>query len=391
MTSTPNRATSLSSSSRLPGLRAAFGGFSTPTKTDMKSYPRPPHDFAHNRSFELRLKNAEIMMAQERDKQQQLPKQRRWVTRRNEKSSSSFQSGEKNVSKLAECNRIAVYTSRPAPVPPTPAASPPYVCTDCSTTTVMNTSGLSETGDSGIFTSSYHSDHDTDQSIRLSVSQSFGKSFPDIHEDSEVPENDMDDHVDIFDDKISTSKSFSLSSSYTSGTTISSKYRSDFAPVKPKRSMITSYSNVNITNYSDNSSNSNSIRSNNNSNVRARVQMFESMSSSGGRKQSVSRKSTLSSTKSTNGIKVARTRKDIDSKLNEDKKKMSCTPNRTVANAARREASSTRVGAVMSSSPTSAPPPVMSISSSSSAASCGYKDFLIDDDYIDQQQLTFYK
>merc|ERR1719367_2401778 len=130
MTSTPNRATSLSSSSRLPGLRAAFGGFSTPTKTDMKSYPRPPHDFAHNRSFELRLKNAEIMMAQERDKQQQLPKQRRWVTRRNEKSSSSFQSGEKNVSKLAECNRIAVYTSRPAPVPPTPttAASPPYVC-----------------------------------------------------------------------------------------------------------------------------------------------------------------------------------------------------------------------------------------------------------------------
>ena len=33
------------------------------------------------------------------------------------------------------------------------------------------------------------------------------------------------------------------------------------------------------------------------------------------------------------------------------------------------------------------PAPVMSISSSSSATSCGYKDFLIDDDYIDQQQL----
>ena len=33
----------------------------------------------------------------------------------------------------------------------------------------------------------------------------------------------------------------------------------------------------------------------------------------------------------------------------------------------------------------------MSISSSSSATTCGYKDFLIDDDYIDQQQLTFTK
>ena len=36
--------------------------------------------------------------------------------------------------------------------------------------------------------------------------------------------------------------------------------------------------------------------------------------------------------------------------------------------------------------PSSTPGPVMSISSSSSA-SCGYKDFLIDDDYVDQPQL----
>ena len=34
-----------------------------------------------------------------------------------------------------------------------------------------------------------------------------------------------------------------------------------------------------------------------------------------------------------------------------------------------------------------APAPIMTVSSSSSAASCGYKDFLIDDDYKDQQQL----
>ena len=45
-------------------------------------------------------------------------------------------------------------------------------------------------GDSGIFTSSYHSEQDSDPTFRLSVSQSFGKSFPDISEDGEdVPDS----------------------------------------------------------------------------------------------------------------------------------------------------------------------------------------------------------
>ena len=192
--------TTLSTSSQLPGLKAAFGGYSRPTKTDLRNFPRPQHDFAYNRSFELRLKNSEILMAQERYKQEQnqlqLPKQRSWVTRRADKSDLPY--GLKNVSKLAECNRIAVYNSCPAPT-----ASPPNMYADCSNNTVMNTSGLSETGDSGIFTSSYHSDHgNMDHSMRMLGSQSFDKSFPDIHEDSKVLDTNMDNQNDFLNEKM---------------------------------------------------------------------------------------------------------------------------------------------------------------------------------------------
>ena len=100
--------------------------------------------------------------------------------------------------------------------------------------------------------------------------------------------------------------------------------------------MVTSYSNINIPMATPEKENKGVSAS-----VRSRVKMFESMSTDG---------------KSVRSIRQVK-----------------------------RGTSEERVTKVEAPTPT--PAPVMSISSSSSATSCGYKDFLIDDDYIDQQQL----
>ena len=133
---------------QLPGLKAAFGPY-TRTRTDMRQIlgqtsashqaQRPAPEFAHNRSFELRLKQTETLIA-EREKQQQQqqqPKQqRKWVSRKLEsRQSSVVTSGDPSgtrgmvssniggselrsrveqsvaVSRLAESNRMAVFRS----------------------------------------------------------------------------------------------------------------------------------------------------------------------------------------------------------------------------------------------------------------------------------------
>ena len=117
-----------------------------------------PHEFAHNRSFELRLKNtAEVML--QKEKQQQLQQQqqqqskqregnqRRWVTKKMESKakvstekfsniSSSGVTRQDNISKLAESNRLAVFRSEPVPL----VAASQYVCNDCNVSDAMNSS-----------------------------------------------------------------------------------------------------------------------------------------------------------------------------------------------------------------------------------------------------------
>ena len=187
-------------------------------------------------------------------------------------------------------------------------------------------------GDSGIFTSSFHSEQDSDPSFRLSVSQSFGKSFPDISEDGE----DVPDGRELPGDHEGLSDHMRLSTSFTGPSTDQSQASPGQAPAKPRRTMVTSYSNINIAMAAPEKETKGVSAS-----VRSRVKMFESMSTDG---------------KSVRSIREAK-----------------------------RGASEERMAKVEAPTPT--PAPVMSISSSSSATSCGYKDFLIDDDYIDQQQL----
>ena len=86
-------------------------------------------------------------------------------------------------------------------------------------------------GDSGIFTSSYHSEQDSDPTFRLSVSQSFGKSFPDISEDGEDVPDGREEEGDLM----------RLSSSFTGPSSDQS-----LAPAKPRRTMVTSYSNIQL-------------------------------------------------------------------------------------------------------------------------------------------------
>ena len=86
-------------------------------------------------------------------------------------------------------------------------------------------------GDSGIFTSSYHSEQDSDPTFRLSVSQSFGKSFPDISEDGEDVPDGREEEGDLM----------RLSSSFTGPSSDLS-----LAPAKPRRTMVTSYSNIQL-------------------------------------------------------------------------------------------------------------------------------------------------
>ena len=158
------------------------------------------------------------------------------------------------------------------------------------------------------------------------MSQSFGKSFPDISEDGEdVPDGREEEEGDLM----------RLSSSFTGPSSDHSLGTSpSLAPAKPRRTMVTSYSNINLPATPE------TRRQVTCSSVRSRVKMFESMTTDG---------------------KSARSLREAKS-VSDDKAKVETAPTPT-------------------------PAPMMSISSSSSATSCGYKDFLIDDDYIDQQQL----
>ena len=205
-----------------------------------------------------------------------------------------------------------------------------------------------------MFSSSFYSDQDQTESLfRLSMSQSFGKSFPDITEDESEVTDAVQETVVHQLNSAKLSSSFPIQSAAPTAPT---------APAKPKRSMITSYSN-------------NSLHSSSSS-VRARVQQFESMSGN-----------TISSRRSntyqkTNMVTENRKCESKYKRIVVDSKKKDLTPTSSTPNHC-----IPTPPPVMSSS-ISTPAPIMSISSSSSATSCGYKDFLIDDDYIDQQQLT---
>ena len=171
-----NRLTTAAPPPQLPGLKAAFGPY-TRTRTDMRQVlgqsqgpsqvQRPAPEFAHNRSFELRLRQTESLIAerekQQQQQQQQQPKQqRKWVSRKLE-TQRPVSSGTRGVvtciggqgselrmrveqsvavSRLAESNRMAVFRSEPSPLTSAGgSAASQYVCSDCSSD-MMNTSAL---------------------------------------------------------------------------------------------------------------------------------------------------------------------------------------------------------------------------------------------------------
>ena len=84
--------------------------------------------FAHNRSFELRLKSAEENLSRAASEEQKELRQRRWLVRRtetkhrlgsyssNSRSSQDQTRAEQNIAKLAQSNKIAVYHSEPKPL-----------------------------------------------------------------------------------------------------------------------------------------------------------------------------------------------------------------------------------------------------------------------------------
>ena len=81
--------------------------------------------FAHNRSFELRLKSAEETLSRAASEEEKEVKQRRWLTRRTEtrqrlvgQKVSDQTKTEQNISRLAQSNKIAVHHSDPKPVRP---------------------------------------------------------------------------------------------------------------------------------------------------------------------------------------------------------------------------------------------------------------------------------
>ena len=177
------------------------------------------------------------------------------------------------------------------------------------------------------------------------MSQSFGKSFPEINEDAKEEDGDLL-AADLFpEDRMRASKSFTAAPA------------PGPAPAKPKRSMVTSYSNINL-------SSPRAVQlqpapgQGGTSSVRARVRMFESMSSSSARVQG--------STKQSASL---------------------APPPATRATAVEKKERRGGGGDGQRKQEQPSPAPIMSVSSSSSAASCGYKDFLIDDDYKDQQQI----
>ena len=110
------------------------------------------------------------------------------------------------------------------------------------------------------------------------MSQSFGKSFPEINEDAKEEDGDLL-AADLFpEDRMRASKSFTAAPA------------PGPAPAKPKRSMVTSYSNINL-------SSPRAVQpqpapgQGGTSSVRARVRMFESMSSSSARVQGSTKQS----------------------------------------------------------------------------------------------------
>ena len=117
----------------------------------MRVLTRGPQEFAHNRSFELRLKNAENNRMMMKEKEKKTPtitstKQRKWVSRRAEPRTGitsdvvqqrPFGSDLDKVSRLAESNRLAVLQS--APVSSSPVNNN-FVCSDCNTSDLMNSS-----------------------------------------------------------------------------------------------------------------------------------------------------------------------------------------------------------------------------------------------------------
>ena len=123
---------------QLPGLKAAFSNanysrwyFSilfihrnVPSERSSVE-KRPLHVFAHNRSFELRLKSAEENLSRAASEEEKDVKQRRWLTRRIETRQrlpgprvSDQTKTEENISKLAHSNKIALQHSEAKPVRP---------------------------------------------------------------------------------------------------------------------------------------------------------------------------------------------------------------------------------------------------------------------------------
>ena len=202
--------------------------------------------------------------------------------------------------------------------------------------------------DSGIFTSSFYSEHSDTVSIRLS--QSFGKSFPDILEET------SESHSQAKREK-------GVKSVFGPVPTVPT----ETPPVKPKRSMIVNHCKL-------------LARETQPTSVRDRVKQFESIART---------RTTATTTRPRDNVIIAKTGKTSTTskitnrgnhtKNSQIKTTKQCEP----SDPADLSACSSQKN---SSLPASTPGPVMSISSSSSA-SCGYKDFLIDDDYVDQPQL----
>ena len=202
--------------------------------------------------------------------------------------------------------------------------------------------------DSGIFTSSFYSDHSDNlelSSIRLS--QSFGKSFPDILEDCETSES----HTQPRREKLVGS------------------VPADTPPAKPKRSMIVTQCKL-------------LAREPQPTSVKDRVKQFESIAR-------IRSPATTPTTRSRDSVIITKTDKTLTTSKTTNrghhtrssvtKTPKPCDPSEPADLSA---GSSQKNSSQLSSGPGA----VMSISSSSSA-SCGYKDFLIDDDYVDQPQL----
>ena len=183
----------------------------------------------------------------------------------------------------------------------------------------------------------------------MRLSQSFGKSFPDILEDCETSQSQSQSQA---------KQEKGVNSVFRSVPTCT-------PPVKPKRSMIVTHCKL-------------LARENQPTSVKDRVKQFESFACP-----------TTRPSRPRDDVIIAKTGKTsttskINNRGNHTKSSLTKTTKQCEpSDPADLSACSSQKN---SSQLTSTPGPVMSISSSSSA-SCGYKDFLIDDDYVDQPQL----